>query len=340
MRIRLMSFSYAIVAAATIGVVSLLLVATPAAQQGAPAAEPEETPRLSNGRPDFSGFYGNSDRFLGDSIEETPGFHVVTRAPDGSIFYDYAGANLPQLAATGQKDNQPPYKPEYMEKVKAIAATMYGGNTTLDPQYDCKPSGVPRLGYGYTQIVHRHDMMAILWEKSPGTDYRVIYTDGRPHPGPDDLDTSYMGHSIGHWEGDTLVVDVIGLNDETWLGGAQTGDRKLTSIHSDQLHVVERWTREGSRITVETTVEDPVMFTRPWVMDTKGATIAASWDWIQPYMCVDISGDHTISPSPEDPDLICGWCNQESVYGLDSNKITNQDTTTDDQRRRAEAQGR
>ncbi len=323
MRIRLMSFSYAIVAAATIGIVSLLLVATPAAQQGTPAADADAVamPRLLNGHPDFSGFYGNSAQFLGDPIEENPFEHIVTRTPDGSIFYNYAGSNTPQLAATGQKPNQPPYKPEYMEKVKAIAATMYGGNTTLDPYYDCKPLGVPRLGLSYVQIVHRHDMMAILWEKSPGTDFRIIYTDGRAHPGPDVLDTSYLGHSIGHWEGDTLVVDTIGLNDETWLGGNQTGNQKYTSIHSDQLHVIERWTREGNTITVNNTVEDPVMFTRPWVMDPRSATIAPSWDWIQPYMCVDISGPHTIGPS-EDDKYLCGWCNPESVYGVDSDKVT------------------
>ena len=66
--------------------------------------------------------------------------------------------------------------------------------------------------------------------------YRIIYMDGREHP--KDLDTSYMGNSIGHWEGDTLVIDTIGLNDETWLGR-----NKYQEIHSDKEHVVERWTR-------------------------------------------------------------------------------------------------
>ena len=61
--------------------------------------------------------------------------------------------------------------------------------------------------------------IAVMYENSPGPVYRVIYTDGRQHP--KDLDTSYMGNSIGHWEGDTLVIDTVGLNDETWLGGAK-----------------------------------------------------------------------------------------------------------------------
>ncbi len=227
-----------------------------------------------------------------------------------------------------------------MEKVKEIAATMYGGNTTLDPYYDCKPLGPVRAGLRIFQVVHSPDVMAIPHEAAPGPAFRLIYTDGRAHPGPDVLDTSYMGHSIGHWEGDTLVVDTIGLNDETWLGGAQTGDQKYTSIHSDQLHVIERWTRTGNKITLEATVEDPVMFTRPWVMETRTASLAPAHDFMQAQMCVDISGPHTIRPSADDPDLICGWCNQESVYGVEGNKITNQGTTSDEQRRRAEAQGR
>ena len=62
-----------------------------------------------------------------------------------------------------------------------------------------------------------------------------------------------MGHSIGHWEGDTLVVDTVGLDETTWLQGPGA------SLHSDKEHVVERWTRKGNQVTVETTVEDPIM---------------------------------------------------------------------------------
>ncbi len=323
MKYRIVSYSVAVVA--LVGVLSLVLLSVPAAQDGAPATSAADvTPRLPNGHPDFTGFF-NRDHFEGDPIEERPGEHVVTRTEDGSIFFNYAGANLPQLAATGQKPNQPPYKPEYMEKVKEIAATMYGGNTTLDPYYDCKPLGPVRAGLRIFQVVHSPDVMAILHEAAPGPAFRLIYTDGRAHPGPDVLDTSYMGHSIGHWEGDTLVVDTIGLNDETWLGGAQTGDQKYTSIHSDQLHVIERWTRTGNTITVNATVEDPVMFTRPWVMEPRKGTLAIPSEFIEPQMCLDVSKDHLIKPSAKDPNLICGWCNPVSVYGLEGDKVTNQD---------------
>ena len=103
-------------------------------------------------------------------------------------------------------------------------------------------------------VIYRHESNFV------GESFRVIYTDGRPHP--KDPDTSYLGHSIAHWEGDTLVVDVTALNDETWLGGGQghtepglvrgEGNHQITEklalIHSDQEHVVERYTRRGNML--------------------------------------------------------------------------------------------
>src|SRR5207237_9158968 len=111
----------------------------------------------------------------------------------------------------------PPYKPEYMAKVKEIVAAMHGNASPLDPQYDCKPYGVPRGslrgggGYGM-QIVQNKDVLAFLYEDRPGPYFRIVYLNAQH---PQDLDPSYYGHSIGHWEGDTLVVDVVGLHDET-----------------------------------------------------------------------------------------------------------------------------
>jgi len=205
-----------------------------------------------------------------------------------------------------------------MAKVKAIADTKYGGTTPLDPQHDCKPNGVPRAGFnGF--VVASPKAVAVLYEASPGPYWRLIYTDGRPHPS--DLDTSYFGHSIGHWEGDTLVVDTVGLNDETWLGGDTRGADKFTSIHSDKEHVVERWTRKGNTVTVETTVEDPVMFTRPWVIAPQRVSLARSDDYIQPQMCLNNDKPHLIAPSATDQ-FHCIWCNPKSLYGEDSNEYT------------------
>ena len=188
----------------------------------------------------------------------------------------------------------PPYKPEYMAKVKAIGDAMYGDASPLDPQYDCKPYGVPRGSLrgagGYAmQIVQNAQVIAFLYEDRPGPYFRIIYMDGRGHP--EDFDPSYVGHSIGHWEGDTLVVDVVGLNDETWLGSGTVGP-KLAMMHSDKLHVVERWTRTGNVITYEATVDDPVMFTKPWVMTPRQTQLAAPDDYIRPTMCIPYDKTH------------------------------------------------
>jgi hypothetical protein len=188
---------YAVAAASMLGVLLLLFVSMPAAQQhGTAPASNTETPRLANGRPDFSGFY-NRDSFTGDAVEEAPHQHVINRLDDGTVFYDYAGANTPQMAATALDPNQPPYKPEYMAKVQQLASKMYGGNSKDDPYMDCKPLGVPRAGLAIMHIVQNENFMAVMHEARPGPVFRVIYTDGRKHP--ERLDTSYMGHSIGTW---------------------------------------------------------------------------------------------------------------------------------------------
>ena len=212
--------------------------------------------------------------------------------------------------------SQPVYKPEYMAKVKAIGDAKYGGTTQLDPQFDCKPSGIPRGSFGTMQILQTPQAIGILFE-SPSDD-RIIYTDGRPHP--KDLDTSFMGHSIGHWEGDTLVVDTIGLNDETWLGGDVRGADKYTSIHSDKEHVIERWTLKGDVLSYEATIEDPVMFAKPWVINPRHITRAVPGDYLMQFNCITNDKGHTITPSAKDK-FVCVWCSPEGAYGAAGDEL-------------------
>jgi hypothetical protein len=315
--------SYGLVAASLGAVFSfgaLSLLPVPLAAQEGPSSAPsaassKPTPRTPDGHPDFSGFYNLADVYHGDPKEEKPGQHVVNRSEDGSVFFDYGGANSGEGGGEGgakirQTVNgkvnfldrlcvsceNPPYKPEYMAKVKAIADAEYDATSPLDPEYDCKPYGVPRGslrgGGGYAmQIVQNSQALAFLYEDRPGPYFRIVYLDGRPHPA--DLDKSYFGHSIGHWEGDTLVVDVVGLNDETWLGSGRVGP-KMAMMHSDQLHVVERWSREGDVVTYEATVYDPVMFTKPWIMTPRQTQLAAPDDYIRPTMCVPYDKGHVM----------------------------------------------
>jgi hypothetical protein len=198
------------------------------------------------------------------------------KSENGTISFDIGGA---RPSAKYPLPTMPSYKPEYAAMVKAIVDSQIGASTPLDPQYDCKPMGVPRASMNAIQIVQKPKLVVILYESNfIGQTFRIIYTDGRPHP--KDLDSSFLGDSVGHWEGDTLVVDVTGLNDETWLGGGQghteppaLGEKfghqvveRFAILHSDQEHVIERYSRHGNLLTYEATVDDPVMFTAPWVV--------------------------------------------------------------------------
>jgi hypothetical protein len=296
------------------------------AQQGQPnraaAAQAKPTPRMPDGHPDLSGFYGNAVAGVngyGQAPTGSAEASGIVRASDGSIFFDYAGAeggggHPDDGGRVQQAANQPPYRPEYMAKVQAIAKTVYGTITHLDPWLECKPAGVPRAGVGgMIHIVANPKFIAILYENNPGPQFRLIYTDGRKHP--TDLDTSFMGHSIGHWEGDTLVVDTVGLNDETWY--TQTGGaNKLTSIHSDKEHVIEKFTRKGDDIAYDVTVEDPIMLTKPWVWQTRHTQIGPSDDYIQPQACNTNDKAHIIEETPQDK-FQCNWCQKDadSIYG-------------------------
>jgi hypothetical protein len=130
--------------------------------------------------------------------------------------------------------------------------------TTADPENACYLPGVPRITYMPFpfQIIQTANYIAIAYEYLHAS--RVIYTDGSAHPkGPLDW---WMGDSRGHWDGSTLVVDVVHFNDVTWFDRAG-------NFHSDALHVIERYTPTGpDHINYDVTIEDPKVFTRPWRM--------------------------------------------------------------------------
>jgi hypothetical protein len=148
---------------------------------------------------------------------------------------------------------------------------------TNDPVYKCYPPGAPRV-YLHPfplQIVQIPGQVIMLFEYDHTV--RHIYTDGRPHP--DDLTPTWMGHSIGHWEGDTLVVDTIGFNDKTWLD-------RIGHVHSDQLHLVERFRRVNENsLQLDLTIEDPKAFTKP-INSTLSFQPKPGWD-IMEHSCMD-----------------------------------------------------
>jgi hypothetical protein len=287
---------------------SLILLASMSAAAQAPkgsdakipcigcSADGKTTPRTADGHPDLSGFW-NTPRPTGT------GGQFAQRSPDGSILYEF-GIDFDETIAvctddSCQEANQPPYKTEYLAKVKEIGATEYLGTSSLDPEMLCRPLGVPRTGIGGMQIVQTPQLIALLYEGAPSSVFRIVYTDGRPHP--KNFETSYMGDSIGHWEGDTLVVDVAGLNDDTWLGSSAHGRAKYTSIHSEKEHVIERWTRDGDTLTYQATVEDPVMFTKPWVLAPRKVKMSNPGEYLEETICSpSYTGNHMVKPTETD----------------------------------------
>lgn len=130
-----------------------------------------------------------------------------------------------------------------------------------DPEARCMPPGVPRMSttpYPF-RIVQTPTLTVIVYEGGAHV-WRQIFTDGRPHS--QDPNPSWLGESIGHWEGETFVVDTVGLNGKTWIdeSGLPT---------TDALHVIERFRRiDLGHLEIEHTVDDPKAYTKPWKFTT------------------------------------------------------------------------
>jgi len=170
-----------------------------------------------------------------------------------------------------------PYKTEVLPKVKALAK-----DNSADPGVNCFLLGTPRVTtYPFPfKIIQSPKETIILYEAM--RTFRDIPTDGRSHSRVPE--NTFMGESIGHWEDDTLVVDTIGFNDKTWLAGG--------SIHSEDLHVVERYTPTADgRIHYEAVAEDPKMLTQPWKVYDGLFNASIGGDMISEYECIEGNRD-------------------------------------------------
>ena len=131
-----------------------------------------------------------------------------------------------------------------------------------EPYTACLPMSVPRVNpypwkfaMSYTSKGLSH--IYVLHETGDAGAHRVVYMDGRKHPPKDEWVPNWWGHSIGWWEGDTLVIDTVGYNDKFWFDSRGTP-------HTEQLHTIERWTRiSWGRMVNEFTLEDPGAFSKP-----------------------------------------------------------------------------
>ena len=227
-----------------ISVVGLMLASAPVRQatiQAQGASPRYQAPRASDGHADMNGIWQAVNTANWDLQD-----HQARQGPVlalGAAFSVPAGAGVVE-------GNLIPYQPWAAEKKKQNAEHWL----TLDPEIKCYLPGVPRATYTPHpfQIVQARNTILFAYEfASASRIVRMTRTEDAP------ID-SWMGWSRGRWEGDTLVVDVTGFNDQTWFDRAG-------NFHSDALHVVERYTRTGpDHLSYEATIEDPKVFTRPW----------------------------------------------------------------------------
>jgi hypothetical protein len=227
--------------------VSFVAVLMPVAAPAQDAAPSPPTPRSAEGTPDLTGVWQVGSTRRGSWQD---GLITDVVVAGGARPEEKKGGNRPAAREPS------PYQPWAAKKV----LESFNRRAIDDPTAICLPPGVPRVnsvGLFPMQIIQTPKSIVMLYEYL--NTFRVI-TIGAKHP--DDLEPSFMGDSVGHWEGDTLVVDVTGFNDKTWLIGAGT-------LHSEALHVTERWTRaDKDTMHYEAVMEDPKVLTKSWVFRT------------------------------------------------------------------------
>ena len=194
--------------------------------------------------PDWSGAWQNASGYILDPSGAPP------RGADGTRPGDRG---------------KPPYKTAYEAKYKAVLDKAKTGKN-MDPGVFCMPLGMPRLLAQpfAVEFIVTPEMTSIIWELD--AQVRRIFTDGREHPTPDEIFPTWTGHSIGHWEGEVLVVDTIGLREPSTIDGApdQTIDRTGAQL-SGEAHIVERIRKvDANTIEIGVTITDKVALTKPW----------------------------------------------------------------------------
>jgi len=158
------------------------------------------------------------------------------------------------------------------------------------PLVRCKPAGGPGFfnAPGFEIVDAPDERRVYLLNIAGPHSWRVIYTDGRPHPTGAALKPSFFGHSVGRWEGDTLVIDTVGFNEKQWLAGSYPT--------TDLLHLVERISRPNLKTLIyEATIDDPGAYTAPWAVrwqiDEKTASSWVEGGELFEYICQDDRDD-------------------------------------------------
>jgi hypothetical protein len=240
------------------------------------AASAARVPRMADGHPDLSGVW-----WRGSDIGGRPAGGrgaAPAGAPGGR-------GGAPGGGPAGGRGAAPPtfaglYQPSAAAKAKTLGDKD-------DPALRCLPTAFGTLNVSLFdvgavgQIVQTPKFVIMLTETYHG--FQIIPTDGRPHR--DTIPPSNRGDGVGHWEGDTLVVDKTNFTDTSWISA-----EGRVSYHSDALHIVERYRRvDANTLEIEATLEDPGVLTKPWIVPKQTLQLAP-FDQIMELAC---SGQET-----------------------------------------------
>ena len=221
-----------------------------------------------------------SPALLPDGLAQTPARPQAKATPDISGIWIQAPGKLTRRFSAEDPPFQPWALEIYKDNREGATDANRNGDDGLDPTMYCLQSGVPRV---YTspfpiEIVQTPGRVYMIFQSLQNPLSRFIYTDGRGHP--EGYPTTFMGHSVGRWDGDTLVVDTIGIDEVSWMDHVGTP-------HSDALRVVERLRRvDRDTLEVEFRFEDPKAFTRPWA-GKKVLELNPDWEYIPGLICED-----------------------------------------------------
>ena len=196
---------------------------------------------------------------------------LTPRTPDGKP--DFSGVYYPLRTIDEGKPEPLPWADELSKK-------RIADNFKDLPSSFCLPAGVLAAGTLLPfRIMQNQTLLAILYEEDLP---RQIYLDGRKHP--EESLSPFVGHSVGTWDGDTLVVDTVGFNDKTWL---DSGGHP----HTEKMHLIERFRRKDlGHLEVEYTIEDPGAYKKPWII-RKATELAGPDEEVGQYVCTENNRD-------------------------------------------------
>lgn len=246
-------------------------------------AEDSAIPRTADGKPDITGTWDNGSGIDFLNPQQLEGNSICV---SGCARQNTSNTSASTAARRARpKPDRPTYKSEFVAKVKDLDEHQ----VKMDPVLRCLPPGLPRIGPP-DKIVKEGDLFVFLYDDVTGNYFRLIPVGATEYR--DDVEETYLGDSIAHWEGDTLVVESTKFTDDTWL----TDDG---SFHTADLRVEERITRKGDTIEWIATAYDPAVLAEPWTLRPRIAQLT-DWEIVEAPPCIEQDLEHVVDGTHHD----------------------------------------